>query len=321
MAIGCRVGVSTYPDCATTADELLKCADIAMYRSKQDRNYSVHFYNRVVHSDVQYKMAIEQGFENALSSGHSLMYYQPQICSDTGSIVGIEALARWNSPQMGFIPPDVFIRILEENGKIKTFGRWLVGEILNDYSIFHTLCCDLTLSFNLSPIQLEDTSIVKFLEEILNKYSVKAEAIEIELTETCLDISERAKAILFQVSELGVKIALDDFGTGYSSLSHLKDFPIDVIKIDKEFVMSVVDDVGYDAQFLKALTLFAHSLGYSVVAEGVETQIQADFCSNLKVRRQQGYLYSKAISADQLKKLLSDQNTQKYYPGVMQKLR
>lgn len=305
IVISCSIGIATYPDCADNAVDILKCADVAMYRSKGDPNSIVHYYSRSVHEEVQYKVELERALGTALVNGEITLFYQPQVCGKTNRILGLEALARWNHSEFGSVSPEVFIPILEESNRIRDFGRWVMYQACHDYKVISdSFGSDISMSINLSAKQLVDGNITENLLDVLNNFDISPKNIELELTESTLNISDQAKETVRKLSGFGVSISLDDFGTGYSSLSHLKDFPIDIIKIDKSFVSNIDDFNDKGVVFLKAIAAFSNYLGYSVVAEGVETQLQAQICEKLGIARMQGYYYYKPMSMSALLKLL-----------------
>ena len=292
------MGVAAYPQCAKNAMELMKCADVAMYRAKDLGRNQVQYYSREFHLKMESRVRLEGELKIAFKEDQFLLFYQPQIDSSTNLLVGVEALIRWEHPTLGLVPPDQFIPIAEESDLIIEIGRWVIETACKQYSqwlLSNSLKnLSFTISINLSARQLKDSGLNLFVESCLQKYEVPAHSLELELTESCLENSLSAIDMLNELSKIGVRLALDDFGTGYSSLSYLRQFPFSILKVDKSFVQSTDDDEK-QATLLAAVCAFAHSLEYETVAEGVETEQQKELCKSLNVKRLQGYLFSKPL--------------------------
>lgn len=305
ILISLSLGVATFPDCATTAVELMKCADVAMYRSKNLGRNQVQFYSKVVHERMMKKSYLEQELTHALERDELFLMYQPQVDAVHFNMIGAEVLIRWQHPELGLLGPDEFIPIAEETGLIQSIGRWVLQTACQQFALWDTqsLLDDLsfTVSANVSARQLRDHGLVGYLEGFMQKCHIKPSRFELELTESCLDADSDALGILQKLSDLGVSLALDDFGTGYSSLSHLQNFPFNVIKIDKSFVQNI--GTVKQSDFLKALSGFASSLKYNIVAEGVETELQKSFCASLGIDRLQGFLFSEPVLVSDFEKL------------------
>lgn len=304
ISITASIGVAGFPDCATEAVDLLKCADVAMYRAKDAGRNQVHYYSRVVHKEIQHRILLENDLIHALKQEQLLLYYQPQVCSKSFELTGVEALIRWRHPEFGLIPPDKFIPIAEESGLINDVGRWVLETACKQYGEWIDRFPDQKIRFsiaaNLSAKQLKDAGLVSHLRSSMTQYGLPASQLELELTESSLETSLSALDILNELAGLGITLALDDFGTGYSSMSHLQEYPFSVLKIDKVFVQNTTHDEGAD--FLKAISAFAHSLKFETVAEGVETEEQKELCASLGIDRLQGFLFSKPLPAEVLEK-------------------
>ncbi|WP_439134402.1 putative bifunctional diguanylate cyclase/phosphodiesterase [Pseudomaricurvus sp.] len=300
--ITASIGVATYPDCALDPVELMKCADVAMYRSKALGRNQVQYYSKDFHEHIENRVRLENDLKRSLEKNQFVLFYQPQINAQTYQMEGVEALIRWQHPELGLIPPNTFIPIAEEANLINDIARWVLETACQQFSEWirklSTKNVNFSISANLSARQLKDFGLTEHLKACINRFQIPAHHLELELTESSLESSLTALDMLKRLSDLGVRIALDNFGTGYSSLSHLNKYPINLLKIDKSFIQSVysVDD----ANLLKAIVAFAQSLNYDTVAEGIETEVQRDICVELGVKRLQGYLFSHPLPAHDL---------------------
>ena len=289
------MGIASFPECASNSIELRKCADIALYRAKEKGRNQAQFYSKAFHDQMNRRAELERGLKQALVKNEMELYYQPQFNVDM-KLIGAEALLRWKHPELGMVPPDNFIPVAEETGMIVDIGFWVIETALKQLQSWlnnKMLTEDFTLAINLSPRQLTDRFLAKKVKHLLEVYGIPASKVEFEITESNLISGQWASEALSKISELGVKVAVDDFGTGYSSLSHLKDYTIDVIKIDRSFVESI--ERTKPRQLFTAICAFSHSLKYETVAEGVETDIHDAICKEVGVKRLQGYYYSKPL--------------------------
>ena len=297
------IGVATYPECDETVTGLMKCADVAMYRSKELGRNQVQYYSRDFHQRMQARIKREEELKKAIEKQELRLYYQPQIDSKTHRMTGVEALLRWEHSTDGLVPPNDFIPLAEESDLIIDIGRWVIHEACEQVSVWSKLPfleeITFTIAVNVSARQLKDHGLADYLESCLKFYKVPSSLIELELTESGLEDSLEAIDMLQGLAQIGVKLAIDDFGTGYSSLSQLKRFPFTVLKIDKCFVQGASDQ---ETSFLSAISAFAHSLGYETVAEGVETEAQRKTCELLRINRLQGFLFSKPLPPSEFEK-------------------
>lgn len=304
MSITASIGVATFPECADNGVDLMKCADVAMYRAKSSGRNQTQYYSKEFHDEVERRVKLESDLKKALINNELELYYQPQIDSLTGKLSGVETLVRWNHPDAGLIMPDQFISIAEESGLINDIGKWVIQDACRQFSTWRLnpnfVGLTLSIAANLSALQLRDTGLVSFLKESMEKFDISPDKLELELTENNLETSLQAIDVLRELANTGVKLALDDFGTGYSSLSHLHEYPFTVLKIDKTFVQR--SDKPDNRGFLEAVSAFAHSLGYETVAEGVETEDQERICTDLRIKRLQGYYYSRPVPVAQFEK-------------------
>ena len=297
--IGASIGVAFYSDVAANTSELMKCADIAMYRAKKMGRNQIQFYSEELDKQVRFRNRIEAGLRTALIHNELRVFYQAQVDAKTHELVGVEALLRWQHPEDGLLAPDAFLGIAEEIGLIDEIGNWVLYEACRQAQIWLTQLIPLGRCFNvavnLSAAQIAREDLYQIITSVLAKTGLPGEALELEITENSLIEEPKAlAAALNRITELGVRFALDDFGTGFSSLEHIKLFPISVLKIDRSFVASFDRDEK-DTRLLAALLNFAHGFDVISVAEGVETLAQAQFCASRHCNILQGYLFSKPL--------------------------
>ncbi|MCU8088470.1 putative bifunctional diguanylate cyclase/phosphodiesterase [Shewanella sp. SM21] len=301
VLIGASIGVAFYNEAASNSSELMKCADIAMYRAKKMGRNQIQFYSEALDKEVRYRNHIESSLRTALKRNEFKVHYQAQVNAKTHQLVGMEALVRWQHPVDGIIAPDQFLPIAEEIGLMEDIDDWVLEQACTQALSWLTQLQptgkEFTIAVNLSASQIGNENLFDKIASTLTKTGLPAVALELEITENCLieDPHEHAK-MLDRIAELGVRFALDDFGTGFSSLEHIKLFPISVLKIDKSFVASYDKD-DKDTRLLAALLNFAHGFNVISVAEGVETIEQAEFCTSRHCTVLQGYLFSRPLDA------------------------
>lgn len=301
VLIGASIGVAFYNEAASNSSELMKCADIAMYRAKKMGRNQIQFYSEALDKEVRYRNHIESSLRTALKRNEFKVHYQAQVNAKTHQMVGMEALVRWQHPVDGIIAPDQFLPIAEEIGLMEDIDDWVLEQACTQALSWLTQLQptgkEFTIAVNLSASQIGNENLFDKIASTLTKTGLPAVALELEITENCLieDPHEHAK-MLDRIAELGVRFALDDFGTGFSSLEHIKLFPISVLKIDKSFVASYDKD-DKDTRLLAALLNFAHGFNVISVAEGVETIEQAEFCTSRHCTVLQGYLFSRPLDA------------------------
>ena len=301
VVIDCSIGISVAPSDGCEPDLLLKNADMALYGAKAGGRGAYRFFEPEMDARVKARRTMECDLRNALAVGEFESYYQPIINLETNKIRAVEALLRWRHPQRGIILPEEFISIVEEMGLINSLGEWILRKACFDVASWPN---DISVSVNLSPVQLRTNNLVQVVINALSASGLPANRLELEITETVLmQDAETTVAILHQLRELGVRIAMDDFGTGYSSLNYLRKFPFDTIKIDRCFINAL--SMGEDSfAIVKAVTDLANSLHMTTTAEGVETEQQLEVIRRLGCTDVQGFLFSAAKPADDIVRLL-----------------
>ena len=292
----------------------MKCADIALYRSKDSGRNQAHFYSKALHEKIQKRVELENDIRGALQRNEFVLHYQPQVDTRSEKITGAEALIRWQHPSKGLIGPDNFIHIAEDLGLIVDIGNWVLDKTCQQFQRwrqqYNAIDLNISIAVNLSALQLSGEVLIKNIEDIMDRYNIPHQCLELELTESAVSKdTELSTQLLQQLSDRGIRLAMDDFGTGYSSLLQLKTYPFHVLKIDKSFIQSSSDNCE-GKTYLQAINAFAKILGLQVVAEGVETQAQKELCKKLQFDRMQGYYFSRPLPAVELEKkyLLPAQN-------------
>lgn len=304
LVLTLSIGIATYPENGNSASELLRNADTAMYQAKTSGRNTYSFFTKEMNDIMLRRFEIEEQLHNALENNELEVYYQPKYSVKDGSIVGAEALIRWHSPSLGNITPDEFIPIAEHTGLISPIGNFVIKEALEFLITWRrTHRKDYTIAVNLSPRQFRDTDLIGFIRNSLESSEIKPESLEFEITEGLLMArSSYIDDTLKELNKLGVKLSMDDFGTGYSSLSYLRQYPFDILKIDRSFI-SGISLKKEDCDLVKATIAMAHSLGLQVVAEGVELQEQLIILDSLGCDLVQGYYFSKPVPANELLEL------------------
>ncbi|MEY2463373.1 MAG: hypothetical protein QOH64_1511 [Acidimicrobiaceae bacterium] len=307
LFLSVSVGSAFYPEDGEDADALLKNADVAMYRAKAAGRNSQVRYMPAMNARARDLLALETDLHNALSRGELQVHYQP-VLDATRRIVGVEALARWPHPELGWIPPSDFIPLAEESGLILALDEWVLNEACRQAKTWQDLGFpSLRVAVNLSAHQFSRPSLPDVVRSALAAAALAPELLELELTETAaMGQPDRVAVVLQELTKLGVHLAIDDYGTGYSICGHLKDFPISRLKIDRSFVAGLPLD-RYDCAIVSSTISLAHSIGIEVTAEGVEDTAQADFLLALGCDLLQGYLFAKPMPADQLNRQLEAQ--------------
>jgi diguanylate cyclase (GGDEF)-like protein len=306
LSITPSIGVSVYPDDGDTAVQLLRNADLAMYRAKSTGRNRFEYYKPEMNVKAVQRLHLENDLRIAVAQGQLMLYYQPKVNVLSGAVVGMEALLRWQHPELGFIPPSTFIPVAEESGMINEIGDWVLRQAALQARIWQSHGYHIVpIAVNLSARQFSQVDFARKVQTIVRDIGVDARFIELELTESMLiDLGENSLAVMNQLTEAGFSLALDDFGTGYSSLSRLKTLPMKYLKIDQSFVRDITTDKN-DESIVSATVLLAHAMGIRVIAEGVMNQEQLDFLKYLQCEEYQGYLFSPAVPADEVARYLS----------------
>ena len=298
LYVAMSLGISVYPNDGKSATSLLKNADVAMYRAKESGRNTYAFYDEEMTKRAVDRVYMETELKKALQEDELLVYFQPQIDARYDSLVGMEALARWNHPTMGMISPERFIPIAELTGMIVEIDRVIMTKAVEQFKEWNKEGLKPgKLAMNLAMKQIESNDFIEFLENLLKKLDCDYHNIELEVTENqIMKNPEKSIKTLKQLEKLQIALSVDDFGTGYSSLAYLKRLPIQKLKIDKSFV----DNLPYDTEDVaisKTIISLCESLGLNVIAEGVEQQIQKEFLLENGCNLIQGYLYSPPLSA------------------------
>lgn len=298
-------GISFFPGDGDSLKSLVKKADAAMYRAKRSGGRGYRVYDGSMNARASERMEIERGLYHALERDELTVHYQPQVSPHTGSVAGVEALIRWQHPERGLVPPDEFIPVAEESSLIITIGEWVLREACRQVGQWQSQGLPhLRLAVNVSTRQFQRSDFVKTVRCSLEETGFDPRLLELEVTESLIiEDTEGARASLEELSAMGIRIAIDDFGTGYSSLQHLRTLPIDVLKIDRSFVSNLTTNANDTAIALSVISL-AHSLNFTVVAEGVETPEQLAFLREHQSDLYQGFLHSRPLPADQIHTLL-----------------
>ena len=303
LYISCSIGISFYPQDGIDANNLIKYADAAMYKAKEEGRNNFQFYSSKLTELALERVVMETNLRQALKKNEFILYYQSQVDANSGKLTGLEALIRWQHPTLGLVSPMKFITLAEEIGLIVEIDRWVMKTAMKQMTKWYQKGLEPgVLAINLSMRELRSDDFIQVLQESMGDIGFKPEWLELEITEGQVMINpEEAIIKLTHISHMGIKIVIDDFGTGYSSLAYLKRLPVDKLKIDQSFVKDVPDDKE-DVAIVKAIIALAKSLGLELIAEGVETDAQKEFlveggCENL-----QGYYFCEPMSADEIEK-------------------
>ena len=297
------IGITLTPEDSVDANTLMKNADLAMYRAKELGRNNFQFFAEDMNTTILHNLKTEKELGVAIKRSQFVLMYQPKICLSTNKVTGVETLIRWQHPDRGIIPPDHFIPIAEETGQIIDIGAWVLEHSCHEIGALireGLLPPESKVAVNLSARQFSDPKLLDTVINIMTRSRIDPNNLELEITESILmDDVEAAIRIMQAIKDRGIHIAIDDFGTGYSSLAYIKRFPIDVLKVDRSFVMDIPEDPN-DMAITAAVIAMAHKLSLSVVAEGVETQEQLEFLKANNCNDGQGYLFSRPLTLSQL---------------------
>ncbi|MBW2011387.1 MAG: EAL domain-containing protein [Deltaproteobacteria bacterium] len=308
--ISASIGITFFPTEGKKASELIRNADIAMYQVKNEGRKNYKFFTPEMEKQVSKKVTLSNQLHDALEKNEFRLYYQPQMDVINGRIVGVEALLRWQHPEKGLIPPDVFIPLLEETGLIGSVSEWVLKEACAQNRAWQDRGLpSIKMAVNFSPRHFRDKNLAVVVKRILEETGMDPRFLEVEITENLfIENKGLVSETLKQFKAMGVgMIVMDDFGIGYSSISYLKQFPIDRIKIDKSFIRNILTDPE-DNALVSAIIAMAHALGLDdIVAEGVEDKAQIPVLRQMGCHICQGYLFSRPVPADKMEKLLETQ--------------
>ena len=299
--VGVSIGISIFPDDGTSGTNLLRNADMALYRAKADGRNTHRFFETGMDEAMRRRRELERDLRNSLKNGEMYLEYQPQAMASSNEVVGFEALVRWRHPTLGKLSPGSFIEIAENCGFIVQLGRWVLHKACSDAATWDK---PLSIAVNLSPVQFQHGDLAQEVEDTLKETGLAPERLELEITEgVLLSDKDRALAMLTRIKELGVRIAMDDFGTGYSSLSYLQSFPFDKIKIDRSFVAGLEGNDEARA-IVRAVIGLSHALNLPVVAEGVENEAQLELLRRELCTEVQGYLIGRPDLIDRFDQIV-----------------
>ena len=297
------IGITLTPEDSVDSNTLMKNADLAMYRAKELGRNNFQFFSEDMNTDILHNLEVEKELNTAIKRNQFILMYQPKISLIDNSVTGVETLVRWLHPKKGLIAPDNFIPIAEETGQIIQIGAWVLEHSCHEMGALireGLMPKDSKVAVNLSGKQFSDPKLLQTVLDILTKSKIDPLNLELEITESIImDDVEAAIEIMEAIKNKGIHLSIDDFGTGYSSLGYLKRFPIDVLKVDRSFVMDIPDDKT-DMAITAAVIAMAHKLSMRVVAEGIETQEQLDFLRENNCDDGQGYLLSRPLTLPQL---------------------
>ncbi|OUS31258.1 hypothetical protein A9Q99_04480 [Gammaproteobacteria bacterium 45_16_T64] len=303
VIISSSIGITIGPEGNEDASALMKNADLAMYKAKEAGRDNYQFFSADMNTVIREQLKIENELRLALQNDEFELYYQPKVKLDCNQVFGYEALIRWNHPKRGLVPPNDFISVAEDTGLIIPIGEWVIKnacENIERFISYGLLPKDGHIAINLSARQFHESNLVSHVRDMIVSSNINPANLELEITESLImDNVQNAIATLNQLRELGTYLAIDDFGTGYSSLSYLKQLPIQILKVDRSFVMDIPHDKD-DMEITAAVIAMAHKLGLKVVAEGVEDNAQLEFLKQNKCDYIQGYLFGKPTPISEL---------------------
>jgi EAL domain-containing protein (putative c-di-GMP-specific phosphodiesterase class I) len=300
LFVSTSIGISAYPQDGTDVETLVRNADTAMYRAKEQGRGNYQFYTDSLNATAVAKMDLEHGLRGALERNELILYYQPHVSLVTGEPLGSEALVRWQRPGIGIIPPVQFIPLAEETGLIVPMTDWILNTACAQNKAWQDAGYPpMDIAVNISARLFRQNNLVETVERALTTSGLAPNHLTLELTESVLmEDPDAAGEVLRELKVMGIRVSIDDFGTGYSSLSYLKRFPVDTVKIDQSFVREIVANAD-DAVIAEAIVAMAHSLRLNVIAEGVETLQQLEFLRSIKCDEMQGYFVSRPVPVDE----------------------
>jgi diguanylate cyclase (GGDEF)-like protein/PAS domain S-box-containing protein len=301
VTISASIGIASFPECSDDVDMLMQAAGVAMYQAKSDGRNLYHFYMPEMNAKARHRLMLEQALRVAVEDDGFFLHYQPQVDIGTGRVVGYEALLRWDHDRIGSIAPSTFVPMLEETGLIIPMGQWVFSTGCRQRHAWNSMLPEqCSLSVNLSPRQFADKNLVPQIQRVLEANQLPPYQLEIELTESMLmSNTEHTRNLLRSLKDLGLKLSVDDFGTGYSSLAYLKQFALDALKIDKQFIDHLTTS-SKDKAIARSIIQLGHNLGMQVIAEGVETADQVETLQQLGCDVVQGFYFGRPVPAGEV---------------------
>lgn len=305
------IGIAFYPEDGEDNESLIKNADAALHFAKARGRNNVQVYSRTMNINSHEILILENSLHRAIAQEEFVVYYQPKVNTFTGKITGLEALLRWQNPELGLVMPNDFVPLAEENGMVVPIGEFVLREVCHQNSLWRNQCLPmLPIAVNLSARQFLQPNLLEVVDRTLKESGIPAEFLELEITETlAINDLEITRSILRRFYQMGVRITIDDFGTGYSAYSSLKHFPVHALKIDKSFIQDLESD-QHDRAIVQSIIALCHGLQLKVIAEGVETMPQLEILKSMHCTEIQGYLFSRPLPADAMTKLLKDTGNQ-----------
>jgi diguanylate cyclase (GGDEF)-like protein len=302
LFVGASIGAAIGPRDGDTVEEMIRNADLALYRAKTGSGNDICFYEPALHARAEERRKIELALHGAMDNGEFTLAYQPVVDAKTSEIMSFEALLRWHNPELGQISPTKFIPIAEETGMLGRIGEWVLRTACREAATWPD---DISIAVNVSPRQLRDPGFIVTLVSALTQANLQPERLELEVTETVfLELTGTTQKVLHQIQSLGVKLAMDDFGTGYSSLGYLRRADFDTLKIDRSFVSSISAQNPESTAIIRAVVALAGSLGMKTVAEGVSTEEQLKLVRQLGCDKIQGFIFSRPVTGATVKSML-----------------
>jgi diguanylate cyclase (GGDEF)-like protein len=303
--ITCSIGISMFPENGGDSETLIKNADAAMYCAKQKGLNTFQFFTKEMNDQMVERLTLERGLRLALERQELFLVYQPQMDICTGAVVGVEALLRWQHPELGLVPPDKFIRIAENAGLIVPIGEWVLENACAQARKWQDEGLQaLKIAVNVSAVQFRQDGFRDHIRRVLRETGISSQHLELELTESLLlSNADVMFSVLRELKEMGLSLAIDDFGTGYSSLSYLRQFPVSKLKIDRSFIQDVAINPD-DAAITAAIIGMAKNLNLRVIAEGVENEAQLGFLRTYECDEIQGYYFSRPQTAEKVAEML-----------------
>jgi EAL domain-containing protein (putative c-di-GMP-specific phosphodiesterase class I) len=301
LGVGCSIGISIFPEHGAEGETLIKNADAAMYSAKESGCNNLQFFTKDMNAQAVERLTLESGLRLALDKKELFLVYQPQIEIATGRIIGLEALLRWQHPELGLVPPDKFIRIAENSGLIMPIGEWVLRTACSQTRKWQDEgLLAVSVAVNVSSVQFRQAGFCELIRRVLHETGLAPQYLELEITESLLLSNEDVMlSVLQELKAMGLKLAIDDFGTGYSSLSYLRQFPVGKLKIDRSFIRDILVNPD-DAAIATAIIGMAKSLNLKVIAEGVEDEAQMSFLRARQCDEIQGYYFSKPLAVDKV---------------------